>query len=149
MRYAKSTSAPVSTPDSPDLPREHVTVDAPTADELSSLGPSAFEGTGNPYLAKVFGMSSTEIRDLSLGEPLATVDSYILALVKERNWVDNADSYQRVLAELKSNLGIDPSIMPLIALERLAKGVGLLRLQNMHKRRDQEIQNAISRLNKT
>lgn len=126
----------------------HILTDVPDQASQKDLGPSAFEGTGNPYLAKVFGINSTEILQLSLGEPLATVDSYILALVKERNWVDNADSYNRVLAELKSNLGIDPSIMPLIALERLAKGVGLLRLQNMHKRRDQEIQQAISRLNK-
>lgn len=92
-------------------------------------------------------MGSREILEMGLGPSLQSVDSYILGLVKERQWVDTASSYNRILTELKANLGIDPDLQPLLALERLAKGVALLRLQKMHRRRDVEIQKAIQKLN--
>jgi len=92
-------------------------------------------------------MGSQEIVQLGLGDALSSVDSYILGLVKERQWVDTEDSYRSVLTELKQNLGIDARLQPLLALERLSKGVKLLRLQKMHRRRDQEIQRAIQTLN--
>lgn len=92
-------------------------------------------------------MGSQEILQLGLRDSLALVDSYVLQLVKERNWVDTGDSYQKILSELKENLGIHPNLQPLLTLERLAKGVALLRLQAKHRRRDREIQNQILRLN--
>ena len=152
-RYSQTILVQDSSPSGSESPemvsgeKAHILTDVPDKESQKDLGPSAFEGTGNPYLAKVFEITSTDIRNLSLGEPLETVDSFILSLVKERNWVDNADSYNRVLAELRSNLGIDPNLQPLIALERLAKGVKLLRLQNMHRRRDQQIQKQINKIN--
>ena len=149
-RYSRTILGQDSNPENSEVvsgEKAVILTDVPDQDSQKDLGPSAFEGTGNPYLAKVFGINSTEIRDLSLGEPLSTVDSFILSLVKERNWVDNADSYNRVLSELKQNLGIDPSLQPLIALEKLVKGVKLLSLQRMHRRRDQQIQKQINKIN--
>lgn len=92
-------------------------------------------------------MGTQEILQLGLSEKLSTVDSYILKIVRERNWTDTKESYGKVLDELKMNLGIHPNLQPLIVLERLSKSVKLLRLQNMHKRRDKEIQKAILKIN--
>lgn len=146
MKYYTPTLAQASS-DAPSLPLQHVTSDANSADSLKGLGPSAFQGTAQPYLARQYNFSTTEIQQLGLAESIKAVDDYVLGLVKERNWVDTVDSYNRVLTELRSNLGIDQSLQPLIALERLAKGVELLRLQKMHRRRDAEIQKAIEKIN--
>lgn len=88
-----------------------------------------------------------EITQIGLGQNLKQVDSFILSLVKERNWVDTKESYESVLQEIKNSLGIHPNLQPLLVLERLSKGVALLRLQRFHKRRDAEIQKSITRLN--
>lgn len=93
-------------------------------------------------------MGSQDILNFGLKDIIGVVDNYVLGLVKERNWVDTKDSYNRVLTELKTNLGIDPSLQPLIVLERLARGVKLLRLQQMHRRRDAQIISQIQNLNK-
>lgn len=144
-KFSTSTPEPVSV-DSPSLPLEHITSDTVEKSSEQSLGPSAFEGTAQPFLARVFGINTTEIQQLGIGTNLSEVDSFILGLVKERNWVDNEHSYNRVLSELKANLGIDESLQPLLALERLTKGVKLLRLQKFHRRRDQEILKQIQKL---
>lgn len=144
-KFSSPTSEQAS-PESISLPLEHVTSDGIEKSAEKGLGPSAFEGTGNPFLARVFSISTTEIQQLELGKSLGDVDSFILGLVKERNWVDNEHSYNRVLSELKANLGIDESLQPLLALERLSKGVKLLRLQKFHRRRDQEILKQIQKL---
>ena len=146
-KFSQSISEQGFRSDIPSAPLAHVTSDTIDQESQKGIGPSALEGTESPYLAKVFGFNTTEILQLGLRDSLASVDSFVLALVKERNWVDTTDSYNRVLSELKQNLGIDPSLQPLIALERLAKGVKLLRLQKMHRRRDQQIQKQITKLN--
>jgi isocitrate/isopropylmalate dehydrogenase len=93
-------------------------------------------------------MSSTEILQLGLRDSLAEVDSFVMGIVNERKWTDSNDSYQKVLNELKDNLGIHPNLEPLRALKILDKGVRLLRLQTMHRRRAEQIQKAIIKLNK-
>lgn len=148
-KFSQATSEQGSASNVASVDPAYITSDTVDQASQKDLGPSAFEGTESPYLAKVFGFNTTEILQLGLRDPIATVDSFVLALVKERNWVDTTDSYSRVLSELKTNLGIDESLQPLIALERLVKGVKLLSLQKMHRRRDSEIQKAIQNINKT
>ena len=146
-----SQGLPKSPNENPDLREDQAftTSDTIDAEGQKSLGPSAFEGTDRPYLARVFDINTVEIRDLGLREQLADVDSYILALVKERKWVDTESSYRLVLEELKNNLGFHPNLEPLRLLGLLSKGVRLLKLQTKHRRRDAEIQKAIQKLNLT
>lgn len=131
------------------LETAHIVADLPSKEEEKSLGPSAFEGTEQPYLARFLGISTTEMRQLELAQKISDVDSYILALVKSRNWVDTNDSYRLVFEELRNNLGFHPNLEPLRLLGLLHDGVRLLKLQAKHRRRDAEIQRAIQRLNET
>jgi len=146
-RYSRVISEEDSKP-VVDGEKAFVTSDTVDKESEKTLGPSAFENTGNPYLARLFDINTTEILQLGLGDKLQLVDSYVLGLVRQRQWVDNKDSYTRVLTELKHNLGVDESLEPLIALERLERGVKLLQLQNMHRRRDAQIQKQLQKLNK-
>jgi hypothetical protein len=131
-----------------DGEKAFITSDAVDKESEKGVGPSAFEGTENPFITRVFDINTTEIAQLGLKDAFIEVDSYILGLVRQRQWVDNESSYRRVLTELKQNLGIDESLVSLIALERLSKGVKLLKLQNMHRRREAQIQKQLQKLNK-
>jgi hypothetical protein len=134
--------------DEPVVDGEKAFITSTAIDKKSEggLGPSAFSGTEKPYLARLFEMGTQEILQLGLRDSLANVDTFILDLVKERKWTDTEDSYNRVLSELKNNLGIDPNLQPLLTLERLNRGVRLLSLQRMHRRRGEQIQKQLTKL---
>lgn len=93
------------------------------------------------------GFSTTDIRNLELLPSINEVDSYIMGLVKSRNWVDTKESYKDILKELRTNLGLHRNLEPLRLLELLRDGVRLLRLQADLRQRDADIQKAIKQLN--
>lgn len=146
MRYSRSILEEVSNePPAKDGPKVFQTDTGERKED--SLGPSAYQNTARPFLARLFDMGSQEILQLGLREPLQVVDEYVLQTIQKRSWTDTQDSYQKVLTELREILGIHPNVENLIALERLAKGVKLLRLQSMHRRRNEEIFKQLTKLN--
>lgn len=86
---------------------------------------------------------------MGLKEKVESVDIFVLELVSERNWEDTESSYNEVLDELKTNLGLHPNLESLRLLDMLAKGVDLLRAQKKTRKRDKDIQSHIDKLNET
>lgn len=124
---------------------DFVTSDSIDEKSQEDLGPSAFSATSRPYLARVLDFSTTDIRDLELSRSIQEVDSFILDLAKERELTDTRNVYEDILQEIKMNLGIHPDLEPLRVLERLTKGVRLLRQQNVHKKIVRRIQEQIEK----
>lgn len=145
-RHSEDSSNP-QPQDFREIEKSVTTSDTIEGESLENIGPSALSGTARPYLARVLDFSTTEMRELDLTEKVNFVDSYVLALVKERNWADTQDSYNEILDELKMNLGFHRNLDSLRLIELLAKGVNLLVLQKKHRKRDEEIQRQIDRLN--
>jgi len=71
----------------------------------------------------------------------------VLALANERHWVDTQYSYNKILDELKGNLGIHPNLDSLRLLDLLHHGVKLLTLQKKRRAQAEEVQRAIEKLN--
>lgn len=129
------------------LDQSFTTSDSLGKEDAEKSGPSAFSGTERPFFARLMGFTGIEILQLGLKNDIQSVDTFILGLAKERKWADTVDSYNTILEELRTNLGLHRNLEPLVLLERLSRGVTLLRLQTMHRRRDAEIQRSINKLN--
>lgn len=143
MRHSRNILNVDFTPEVTEKDVSFTTSDSIDKTAEDNLGPSAFSGTGRPYLARLFEMGSQEIMEMGLMEPLETVDKYILEIIQDRSWKDTADSYKSVLSELKQNFGIHEQVENLFALERLARMIPLLRAQKRVRARDEKIKKQI------
>lgn len=117
-----------------------------SSDSAIEPGPSGFHDTEKPYLARILNIPQDIISSLNLWLDIKEVDSFILDLIKERQWKDDKQSYQDILDELQLNLNIHKNLDYISLIERLTEGVKLLKLQRMHKRREGEIQKQINKL---
>lgn len=144
VRRAQSTLVEASNqPQIPALPSHKTGIGVKgTTPEVQ---PSKFQNTNTPYLARVFEVTAQIIDKMGIRDSISEIDTFILDLVKERNWVDNDSSYQDVLQELYASLGLHRNLDVFMKIEKMVHGVRLLRLQNLHKRRDKEIQEELNK----
>jgi hypothetical protein len=115
--------------------------------EKPDIGPSGLQNTDRPYLTTVLDIPLGAIDQWQLDRTIREVDGYILDIITERKWADTRESYASILEELKSNLGLHHNLDPYRTLELLTHGIRLLKLQKKHRRREEEIQREITRLN--
>lgn len=148
MRYSQPSQDSAPAPEYTHPKQSSVGSDALDEASQVGVGPSAFAGTDRPFLSKVLGFTTTEMRELELLPRVQEVDNYIVGLAKERHWVDTEGVYNQLLDELRTNLGLHRNLEPLRYFELLHRGVRLLRLQTKWRRREGEIGQEIQRLNK-
>ena len=105
-----------------------------TGDKDICPAPSALANSKTPYLARHFKLEGDIIRAEGILPKIKEIDNYILALVKERNWVDNEDSYKDILKEITKSLGLNENLDVLTRLEKLLLGTRLIGKQRFYEK---------------
>jgi hypothetical protein len=105
------------------------------------------ENTNEPFLARQLKLERDILQDTDVLPKLKQIDSYILSLVKERQWVDNEASYQDILKEISKSLGLDEHLDVFARIDKLLMGTKLLKEQRFHERLAKALKANIQNLN--
>lgn len=88
---------------------------------------------GRPFLADLYDMSG--LGDFAKDE-LSEVDTYILSEIRDRGLTPTKQSYQALLAEVESKVGLNPNLKFDIKLQKLRSYVEIIQRQkNLDLRR--------------
>lgn len=92
------------------------------------------ENSKQPFLARQLSIEKDILREANLLKRVQEIDSYIISLVKERQWVDTEESYNAILKEISKSLGLNEHLDLFARIDKLLLGTKLLKEQRYYEK---------------
>ena len=143
-RFSAATRVTASAPE--------VTSQEPASTGSSNLGdkdittsPAKLHLSEAPYLARHLKLERDIIKEIGYPQ-IREIDSYILSLVKERQWVDTEESYQTILKEISKSLGLNEHLDVFARIDKLLLGTRLLSKQRRHEKLARQFKSELEKI---